>query len=38
MLLGWWDPGNIWRFLFAVPLGLTVGLAVGAAVTGKLLE
>lgn len=38
MLLGWWDPGNIWRFSFAVPLGLTVGLAVGAAVTGKLLE
>ena len=38
MVLGWWDPGNIWRCSFDVPLGLTVGVAVGGAVTGKLLQ
>ena len=35
-MLGWWDPANIWRFSFAVPLGLTVGVVVGAALSGKL--
>ncbi len=35
-MLGWWDPANIWRFSFAAPLGLSVGVVVGAAVSGNL--
>ena len=34
--LGGWDPGNTWRALFALPLGLTIAYVLATGLTGHL--